>query len=228
MENSNISPVVEVSEVRAMFERLTTSFVSLSAQARELEHMKDQVNEMQRRLDDLTVTRGNLQREVAEALEMAHNVERERDAARAEVSAKNGEIERLNESFKARREDFESRLKDTQDNLLSRDVRIAELEQALRDANARTNTVERERDNIGNSRDYWKDRCEQAERDRSSAFNTISEQRGLIAHLDSEKKSVADQLSKIESVFKTVFAKAVEAQEAPLPEEPAVQQAVNW
>src|SRR5882757_3308291 len=162
MENSNISPVTE-SDMREYFDRIATSFVGLSAQARELVAVRETVNNLSNRIDQLVAETSKLKGDVNEAYELMRMVERERDDAKAQLERSQSVVAGQQGTIDAQAPQIESLRQQLQ-------LAIAERDGERETVSNLTASLDRERSSVASigdelsrtkdNRNYWRDQAD--------------------------------------------------------------------
>lgn len=193
--DTNIVPVTEA-EMRGIADRLISTVVGYSSQARELEQLKAQMTTLSDQVRAMTADNYTLRRERDEALQMAVENEAKMNDARKH------------------RDELISKVGTLSETIFSRDARVKELEGleisarlALEDEQRAHTNTRRQRDDFEHTlntvrerRDHWQNRAEDAERE--------------LAETKAKLKAIEDQVT---SVFGLV---RPQAQEVPAQSDP--------
>lgn len=220
----NIVPVTEA-EMTGFFQRVTTSFVSLSRQAAELEEVKRQVDSLYGRVNELCAERDKLKAERDDALMQSLENETKLNDARRH------------------RDDLEARVSSLNEAIIGRDSKVNELAGLLTSARLEAEDWQRkhsylegvERDlrnqlaTVRERRDHFRDRAESAEKELEETrtklqkvvdqMNTMSDILGIVKQQEQVKEVPAQPDPTASQVGQsgTTLAEATKPSEAPKP-----------
>lgn len=171
----NIVPVTET-EMRDFFERLTTTFVSLSQQARQLEEVQKTLGEVQSRLNELQSENERLRKSESDAWEFARDMEHTAEAVKVE------------------RDEAKQKAQWQQETIVARDARVTELEAQLK-------SVTEERDSLRQANE----RLERAYSDQSSHIDALATDLDQANHNVDQYRKERDEaiasLNKVRSIL---------------------------
>lgn len=168
MENSNISPVTE-SDMREYFDRIATSFVGLSAQARELVSVRETVNNLSNRIDQLVAETSKLKGDVNEAYELMRMVERERDDAKRQLAETETANNNQMVTIIAQASEIESLRQQLQHVIVERDAEretVSNLQVEAANRTSEINSLSTELDRVRDNRNYWRDQADAIKQDK--------------------------------------------------------------
>lgn len=204
---NNVNPVTE-SEMQDWFRRLSTMIVSASNQSAEIKRLQEDFAVANSRLSELATDNSKLKAEVADTWRLMQDVEKERDAAKQQVSVCESEVVQVRETLQRTIQDYDNRLQAAHDAMAARDQRIAQLEADLQmsrnqvagldQSNADlTRKVEAAYANVR----HWTGRANKAETERDNCHSTLAEQSGTISTLSDKLMAVQAKLGEFRSLF---------------------------
>lgn len=192
--------------MREHFERIITRLVDLSAQSRELETIKAQVNEMSNRLQELGLTNTNLRTEITQAWDAVRQVEKDRDQYRAQTEERDIYIQNLKTAHDGQVASLNDQLAQHYSAIVGRDSTIAELNAKLDAANAqvaeqthRAEAAEREAQDWHARADGLAQTLQQSQAHNAELQRQVSDLNQRVRELDA-------MLTKVRSVFEAVQA----------------------
>jgi hypothetical protein len=202
-------PVTEA-EMTGFFGRMSTTFVSLSKQAAELDGVKQALAELTTRLDGIVADNTRLQRERDDALMKELQAQEERDATQRTLR------------------EIEQRHSAVLDTMVRRDSRINELEGLLTSQQLETQDWQRKHDSLTREleqertvlstvrerRNHWQERAEAAER-------SLGEARKVIEDMKAQAKAIFNLIDQPKPAPEVVEEVKQEIKEAPAPSDPS-------
>lgn len=204
---NEINPVTE-SEMQDWFRRLSTMIVSASNQSAEIKRLQEDFAVANSRLGELAGDNSKLKAEVADTWRLMQDVEKERDAAKADAASVRERCENLESGHHHIVQEYEGHLQQAHDAMAARDQRIAALEAQVKEAQARelereTVRVQTERTLEGAQSNvrYWTGRAEQAERERDNCHSALAEQSRTISNLSDKLRAVQAKVQEFRSLF---------------------------
>lgn len=215
---TQVSPVTE-DEVQSFAQRIVTTIVSVSQQARELEGLKSRLDALASELAIAHDETKKLKGEVADTWEYVQTVERERDQARQDLAQGQQEAEaRVQQAQQdaaraySTLDSFKAKAAQDLDDLLRsngiKDRRIAELEQAYtglsreaEDWQVKANEAERIAADRARSLDYKQERIDTLRRDCETYSIALKDAHAELDVNKSKLATVQAKLNDLRSLF---------------------------
>lgn len=185
-ENPTVNQEPVTKEEATMFmSRLTTTLVGYSEQAKTIEKLQTQINELNTRVASVLSETDNLRREI-------YQVTAERTQAQREAR----ENLELAQTYERERNDVRTRLTDTTERLADANTNLADARRTISEQTSTIETVTAQRDVAQRDLEYWRERAQRAEKNAVETGNQLT--------------TANEKLGKLQTAFDGVF-KSVQA-----------------